>query len=108
MDIVISVASKNYSGPEDVNLMLTCDDNVTPFLVELSVKKQSARLTCIVGCCVVKSIGIGPGGTIKLKNGSQHLNDLYCHSFRTIGNIVEFGETDCCVEMQFIVQLDER
>jgi len=66
----ISVASKNYSGPEDVDLMLACDDNVTPFLVELSVKKQSARLTCIVGCCVAKSIGVGPGGSIKLKNGS--------------------------------------
>ena len=69
--IVIPAASKNYSGPEDVDLKLMCDDNVTPFLVELSVKKQSARLTCINGYCIVNSFGIGPGGTVKLKNGIQ-------------------------------------
>ena len=68
---VIPAASKNYSGDEITDLKLTCDDNVTPFLVELSVKKQSARLTCIVGYCIVNSIGVGPGGTIKLKNGTQ-------------------------------------
>ena len=68
---VIPAASKNYSGDKVIDLKLTCDDNVTPFLVELSVKKQSARLTCIVGYCIVNSIGVGPGGTVKLKNGTQ-------------------------------------
>ena len=67
----IPAASGNYCEPENIDLKLICDDNVTPFLVELSVKKQSARLTCIAGYCLVNSIGIGPGGTVKLKNGTQ-------------------------------------
>lgn len=74
--IVNSVASVNYSGPEDVDLTLPCDDSVAPFLVELSVKRQSARLTCLEGSCVAKSMGIGPGGTIKLKNGRSKLHYL--------------------------------
>ena len=65
----IFVASNNYSESEDVDLKLACGDDVAPFLVELSVKKQSARLTCIAGYCVAKSMGIGPGGTLKLRNG---------------------------------------
>ena len=70
---IISAASSNYSGSEDVDLKLACGDDVAPFLVELSVKnevkKQSARLTCIAGYCVAKSMGIGPGGAFKLRNG---------------------------------------
>lgn len=69
----IRVASKNYTGngSEEIDLVLACDDSVSPFLVELSVRKQSARLTSIDGWCVANNVGIGPGGTLKLKNGKQ-------------------------------------
>ena len=71
--IFYCAASSNYPGPEDVDVVLTCVDNVAPFLVELLVKRQSAHVTCIAGACVAKSIGIGPGGSLKIRNGN-----VYC------------------------------
>ena len=68
--IFFYAASSSYSGSEDVDVVLTCADNVTPFLVELLVKKQSAHVTCIAGACVARSVGIGPGGTLKIRNGT--------------------------------------